>query len=200
MRTRSHALAALARPLLAAGLLAGLAAVGCSSPTRTDAPLEHLTEQYRFACEAWAPGAPPVRRALFDLRLWQIDTATAPATQLVEAIEAVGGRVVYRFHGPMVRAELDVAAVPGLFGARGALNSALTVVDPTSHDVTLLVLLTGNLTADDLRAVEALGGRITNELHAIGGYAVVIDDTRVPAVRALPGVAFAGFNGTGCLA
>ena len=201
MRTRSALLNARRRQLLlAAVLLPIVAAVACSSPTGTDAVLASLVEQqYRFACGAWAPGPPLVERALLDLRLWQIDTASAPTPALVAAIEAAGGRVVYRFHGPMVRAELNLAAVPRLTGPRGPLNSATTVVDPSVHDVRLIVMLEHDLAEADLQAVAALGGRVTHEYHAIEGYAVEIADARVPEVRVLPGVKFAGFNATFCL-
>lgn len=200
MRTRSALLGSRLRQLLAAVLLTILAAVACSSPTGTDAELAGLVEQhYRFVCGAWAPGPPLVERALLDLRLWQIDTASAPAPALVAAIEAAGGRVVYRFHGPMVRAELNLAAVPRLAGPRGPLNSATTVVAPSLHDVTLIVMLDHDLAEDDLQAVAALGGRVTHEYHTIEGYAVEIGDARVPEVRALPGVKLAGFNATFCL-
>jgi hypothetical protein len=197
--SRSDTFASLVGRRMAATLMASLAAVGCSPPADTTAPLERLMSSYSFTCGTWRPSAPPVHRALFDLRLWQIDTASVPATQLVEMIEAAGGRVVYRYHGPMVRAELDVAAVPGLAGPRG-LYEAVTVAEPSVHDVTLLVMLTGDLTAADLQAVEALGGRVTREWYAIGGYAAVIDDARVPAVRALPGVKFVGFDSVFCFA
>lgn len=61
-------------------------------------------------------------------------------------------------------------------------------------------MLDHDLTRTDLDAAEALGGRITNEFHAVEGYVVVIDDSLVPRVRALPGIKSSGFNGIGCLA
>ncbi len=200
MHTRLDTFAVLVRPQMTPWLLMGIFALGCSSPTDAAAPVTILTEQeYLFACRSWVPAQPPVQRTLFDVRLWQIDTATAPDELLVKAITAAGGRVVYQFHGPMVRAELDVAVVRRLAGPTGPVSSAVTVVDPDSHDVTLIVLLAHDLTSADLRAAEALGGRVTHEFHALEGYVVVIDDARVPAVRALPGVRLAGFDGTVCL-
>ena len=200
MRTRSALRGSRRRHLLAAVLVTIVVPVACSSPSGTDAVLARLLDHhYRFACGTWAPGSPVVDRALLDLRLWQIDTASAPAPALVGAIEAAGGRIVYRFHGPMVRAELNLAAVPALAGPRGPLNSATTAVDPSLHDVTLIVMLDHDLAEADLQAVAALGGRVTHEYHTFEGYAVDIADARVPDVRALPGVKFAGFTATFCL-
>jgi len=187
------------RATTTAALVAGLAAVSCVSSTATDVPRElPVGQQYSFTCGRWSPGSPAVDRALFDLRLWQDGIESGPAPAFVEAIEAAGGRIVYTFHGPMLRAELDPQAVPALASAR-VLNAANTVADSDVHDVTLVVLLSHNLSAEDLAAAQALGGRITHEYHALEGYAVVIDDARVPDLRALPGVKVAGFNAVFCL-
>jgi hypothetical protein len=182
-------------PAGAGFLFATCMALGCASPGAPDKPVELVTSQYQFACRAWTPSAPPVTRTLIDVRLAQIDTAQRPAADLVRAVVAAGGRIVYEFHGPMVRAELDVAAVPSL----AALNSAITVVQPDSHDVSLIVMLSHNLTDADLQAVEALGGRVIRRFDSIDGYSVVIDDAKVPAVRGLPGVTLAGFDAMGCI-
>src|SRR5437867_526205 len=125
------------RATTTAALVAGLAAVSCVSSTATDVPRElPVGQQYSFTCGRWSPGSPAVDRALFDLRLWQDGIESGPAPAFVEAIEAAGGRIVYTFHGPMLRAELDPQAVPALASAR-VLNAANTVADSDVHDVTL---------------------------------------------------------------
>lgn len=184
-----------------AGLIAGLATAACEATTATtsNAPLELLATEHRFASGAWQPASPPATRTLIDLRFWKDGIATEPAPEDVAAVEAAGGRIVHRFHGPMARAELDISAVPGLAWPRGPLNSAATVPDPGAFEIALIVMLDHDLTADDLRAVEALGGRVTHEYHALEGYAVVIDDARVPEVRGLPGVELAGFSAVYCV-
>src|SRR5437867_3595562 len=149
----------VARASITGALLGGFALVGCSELTVVQTPPVQLTDKvYGFACSHWANSAPPpVARTLFDLRLWQESTETQPAPALVAAIEGAGGRVVYSFHGPMIRAELDVAAVPTLYGAGSALNYAATVTDPGAHDVTLIVMLNHDLTDKDLNAAPAVG-------------------------------------------
>jgi hypothetical protein len=184
-------------PARCALLLTAVATLGCTSPTvAADTPVVPLLgASYTFACGAWQPATPPVQRTLLDVRLSQIDTARAPAPDLLAELTNAGARVVYRYHGPQVRVELDVGAVPALHG----LNFAESVADPDVRDVSLLVMLAHDLTNADIGAVEALGGRVTRRFDAIDGYAVVIDDAKVPAVRALRGVTVAGFDARACL-
>jgi hypothetical protein len=177
-------------------LLCGVVALGawsCTSPT-VDAPAVVLRDTYVFACGRWTPASPPATRTLLDVRSWQNSADDAPAPEILNAIRLAGGRVVYQFHGPMVRAELDVAALSKLQD----VNFAQTVGDPGAHPVRLLVMLSHDLTPADLQAVEALGGRVTSQWDSLDGYAVVIDDARVPDVRALPGVRSTEFDGVGC--
>jgi hypothetical protein len=177
-------------------LLCGVVALGawsCTSPT-VDAPAVVLRDTYVFACGRWTPASPPATRTLLDVRSWQNSADDAPAPEILNAIRLAGGRVVYQFHGPMVRAELDVAALSKLQD----VNFAQTVGDPGAHPVRLLVMLSHDLTPADLQAVEALGGRVTSQWDSLDGYAVVIDDSRVPDVRALPGVRSTEFDGVGC--
>lgn len=172
-----------------------LGASGCTSPTDAAAPVVILPDAtYLFACSAWTPGPPPTTRTLLDIRSWQNSRDPEPSAELVKAIELAGGRAVHRYNGPMVRAELDVAAV-----ARLHANFAQSVADPDSHDVHVIVMLTHPVSAADVQAVEALGGRVLTQWTIVDGYAAVIDDSGVPALRALPGVASASFDGIYCL-
>lgn len=167
---------------------------GCASPTDAVAPVVTFPNAaYLFACNAWTPASPPTTRTLLDIRSMQSSADLEPSRDLVMAIERAGGRVVYRYHGPMVRAELDVAAV-----ARLHVNFAQTVADADAHDVRLIVRLTHPVTTADVQAVQALGGQVLSQWTIIDGYALVIDDARVPDVRALPGVASASFDGVFC--
>jgi hypothetical protein len=175
------------------GLIASLCAFGahgCTSPTDAVAPVVILRDEtYLFACDAWTPATPPTTRTLLDIRSMQNSDA-GPPEDLVRTIERAGGRDVHRYNGPMVRAELNVAAV-----ARLGVNFAQTVADTDAHDVHLIVRLTRPVTAADILALEALGGRVLSQWTIIDGYVAVIDDSKVPALRALPGVGSASFDG-----
>lgn len=185
--------------LAAAHVLVLLTINGCGSPTDGDAELvELIIHPYRFACGEWTPSPPRVERATFDLRLNQSGTDTAPSPALIAAIEAEGGHVVYRFNGPMVRAELNVGAVPRLTYAGGPVNAATVVTALSQRTVTLRVVLDREVGDVDLRAVEALGGRVTHVHHSFHAYVAEIDDARVPELRVLPGVHVVSFVAVYC--
>ena len=185
--------------VVSAALTASLCAYGvqgCTRPTDADTPVVVFPDAaYLFACNAWTPVPPPATRTLLDIRSSQNGTDLEPSVELVRAIERAGGRVVYRYNGPMVRAELNVAAVARL----PVVDFAQTAADPDAHDVRMIVLLSHPVTAADVQAVEALGGRVLSQWTVINGYGVVIDDARVRDVRALPGVASTSFDAMYCL-
>jgi hypothetical protein len=191
----------MARRLGAAGLVALGFAAGCSDPTEPRAPVELLTQRYFFGpCGGgWTPETPPVTRTVVDVRLTDEGRAIGPAPTQVAAVERAGGRILRRFNIGMVRAELDVQAVPSLFGRDGVANYVETVTDLTRHHVTLIVFLSRDLTDAHIAAVEAIGGRIKSRLDALEGYVVEISDDAVPQVRALPDVQSVGANSYGCL-
>lgn len=180
-------------------VLLGLAA-GCSDATEPRARVELLAERYVFGpCgQGWTPEVPPVTRTVVDVRL--LGSGTGPDPAQVAAIERAGGRILRRFNIPMVRAELDIQAVPSLFGPEGVANYAETVTDLARHDVVLIVFLSRDLTDADIAAVQALGGRIQSRLDFLEGYIVEIDDDAIPQVRALPDVKLVGANSYGCYA
>jgi hypothetical protein len=173
-----------------------LSIVGCQSPTAPGLKVAIVDGNYVFACGSWAPSAPPVRRTLMDIGV--VHGVDAPDAAAVTEIEVAGGRTVYRFHGNLVRVELDVATVRTLAGfpiGSGPILYALTVADPSSHSVRLAVMLDHNVRAQDLDALTALGGSIFSAYsfsHLVG---IRIEDDRVPTVRALAGVTEAFIDG-----
>jgi hypothetical protein len=193
----------LARSLIRAGLVAGLAAA-CSDGAAPLAPVELLAQEYVYRpCDggAWTPAVPSASRTVVDIRLPHRDGSDGPPTkEQIAAVERAGGRILYRYNVGMVRAELDVAEVPGLVGLPPRVaNYVRTVTDLDRRDVTLIVMLSHDLTDADIAAVQALGGQIRHRYDALEGYSVVIDDAAIPKVRALPGVKSLGANSVGCI-
>jgi hypothetical protein len=123
-----------------------------------------------------------------------------PTAEQVDAVRDAGGLVTHNFHVPIVRAEIDLDAIPALVGwARpGKAYYAVTVPHPDDFRVELIVMLRRDLTDADIAAVEALGARVVWRYDALDGYTIEIDDAAVPQVRALPGVKDVSKNGLGC--
>ena len=142
----------------------------------------------------------PFRGEIMPERLLQgpfADTMTH-----VTIVRAAGGTNLYAFNLPIVRAELDIDAVPELVG-RGSSATTVdwvkTVVDPANHDVSVFVGLTRELTDADIAAAEALGARVTRRFDFINAFVIDIDDARRPLVRKLPDVRHVEENGLGCV-
>jgi hypothetical protein len=173
------------------------AAVACSDGT---APVVVLPQQHVFGpcAQAWSPAAPPAKRTVVDFHF--AGNGDEPTPKQVRSVLVAGGVVLHRFHVPILRAEIDIDAVPSLVGwpRDGIAHYAVTVLEPANREVELLVMLSRDLTDADIAAVEALGGRILSRWDALDGYAVDIDDAAVPRVRALPGVLSVSKNTFGC--
>ena len=179
---------------------------GCSELFGPDA-VELLLDKYFFGpCGGgWSPAVPPATRTVVDVRVTDDGRSTGPSPAHVAAVRRAGGRILHRYNVGMIRAELDVAAVPSLFepgvlGDFAVANYVATVSDLSRRDITLIVFLSRDLTDDDVAAVEAVGARVLSRLDGLEGYIVEIDDAAIPLVRALPGVQSVGADSYGCLA
>ena len=182
----------------------GIAVVaqGCSITDPSTTPVELLDRVYAFGpcVRQWSPDTPPVERTVVDL--FFANDGAPPTAEQIRMVTHAGGRKLYAFNIPIVRAELDVDNVQDLVGdwSKGKATYARTVVEPANHVVELIVMMSRDLMDSDITAVEALGARVIRRWDFVEGYAVEIDDAAVPSVRALPGVRSVGGNGIGCLA
>jgi hypothetical protein len=160
-----------------------LSIIGCQSPTAPGLKVAIVNGHYVFACGSWAPSAPPVRRTLMDIGVTH--GVDSPDGAAVAEIEAAAGRTVYRFHGNLVRVELDVATVQTLAGfpiRSEPILYAITVADPSSRSVRLAVARDHNVHAQDLDALTALGAAILSAYSFSKLVGIRIEDGRVPEV------------------
>ena len=181
--------------------IVGVTAVACREARTPTGVATLLPQVYTFACERWSPGVPPARRTVLDV-LFRSDSTGRARLSDRQQLEVLGGRIIHVFNVPLVRAEVDIGAVPRLWGASPDRHfiTARTVLDTTALEVGLSVMLDHDLSDTDIAAVETLGGRVTSRWDALEGYAVVVPDSIVPAVRRLPGISVVGDNfGSGCL-
>ena len=185
-------------------LMVSALALACTRSTepRPAVPTELLSTTYRFGpcVHAWEPAVPPAGRTVVDFYYGSEGTGAGQAQ--IAAIERAGGIVTYAFHLPLVRAEVDLDAVPGLIQPLPGAGPyyAITVTEPASHDVSVIVTLDHAVTDADIAAVEALGGRVGFRYTVINGYSLEIDDATIPRLRALAGVRDVELNLTACLA
>jgi hypothetical protein len=185
------------------GLAATCLSGACTGPTGpTTAPILPFTiisnASYSFFCGRWG-GQPPATRTLIDLFPFG-GSPDAPGEAQIEAIEAAGGQVVYRFHADAVRAMIDVDALPALgAGPNETVNWARTVTDPSSHLVDVLVGFDHKPTADDVAAMTAGGGAITSTFLHFNDLGGNVADLTLPSLRARPGVTSVDLDVFGCL-
>ena len=179
-------------------------ALACTHSTepRPAGPTVVLATTYRFGpcVQAWEPSAPPVGRTVVDFYYGSEGTGAGQAQ--IFAIQRAGGVVTYPFHLPLLRAEVDVDAIPRLMqqgsGGTGPYY-AITVPEPSNHDVSVIVTLDHPVTDADIASAQALGGRVGFRYTVINGYSLQIDDTAIPRLRALSGVKDVELNLTACL-
>jgi hypothetical protein len=179
---------------------AALAFAGCAngSPTEPTAPVEILATKYTLGCGKWSPAVPPVRRTVVDMQFTGEETTLNAG---LEAIRLNGGVVTHIFAvGGYVRAEIDVERLLPLNGPPSFfLWHAVTVSNPASFRVAVIVGLDHPVTDEDVKAAEALGATIRRRFTIINAYSAEIDDSQVPLLRALPGVRYVEDNGFGCV-
>jgi hypothetical protein len=119
-------------------------------------------------------------------------------------VSAHGGRVLYRFQHPIVRAEIfpfqieRVAAAGGLFLPDG-VNHVRSVPSVERMDVEILVMYRAPVRESDLQNIKKLGARVKHVFASIDGLSADIPDQSIRALRSDPSVFYVGFNGIGCV-
>ena len=185
------------RALWALPLLLGALALRASAAPKGGGPPGRTV--YQYACGGWSPEEPKAKKALFDVyfgRQRATDPDDGPSQAQREAIENLGGRIVYEYHVPMVRARLRVEAV-GLLEA----NFVRSVSKPQKqrHVVDAIIGIPVPLSDLDREFLEDLGVIISREL-GFGAVSAIVPDESIPAIRSHEGVRYLEVNGIGaCL-
>jgi hypothetical protein len=122
----------------------------------------------------------------------------APTAHDIALVTAHGGRVLYRFHIPAVRARMVLSRIPDLVGA-GEWITVREVPDPTRYDLELSVGFTRPLTDADVEDFVRLGGRVTYAWDFINALAGILPDRSIPAYQERADVAWVQANGVSCL-
>ncbi|CAN5145691.1 hypothetical protein BH20GEM2_BH20GEM2_07290 [soil metagenome] len=146
------------------------------------------TERLMFVCD-WTPERPTAERIVADVRLRSGDANRVPTDQELEALRRAGARILHVFNVAMVRAEISTDRIPALIRSWDPIAEwAATVPDPDNFDVELQIFFVDAPRDEDLRAIEALGGRVRGGLGVRGVLYVVAPDAAVPQLARLPRV------------
>lgn len=140
-----------------------------------------------FACGDWVPPGPPdsawVLADLFFRVRSEIAPFEAPEPESLERVQALGGRVLFRFAFPAARVRITPAAIP-LLAWRGDLDHARTVPDARRYDWQVLVEFTRPLQSADSLDFVSLGGRVRIVASSVSGIYGELPNQSVIALRA----------------
>jgi hypothetical protein len=121
-----------------------------------------------------------------------------PSDGDVDLVESHGGRTLYRFHIPAVRARMILSRIPDLV-AQGTWITVRDVPDATRYDVPLTVGFTRPLTDNDLEQFESLGGRVDYRWDFINALAGPLPDHSIADLWSRPDVAYVVAESVSCL-
>jgi len=121
-----------------------------------------------------------------------------PTEEDVAHVRSHGGRVLFRFHVPAVRARIMLSSIPDLV-RDGFWITVRDVPDATRYDLELNIGFDRPLRDSDEELIADLGGRIRYWWDFIDGMAIVLPDRSVPVLRGRDDVAYVQVNGVACL-
>lgn len=200
---------------LLATLLLGASLAACVGPTEYASPLESLPlrdltldptlitpPSIVYACGRWTPAdAPRAGWVLVDVQFGRrsdADPLDRPRDADVALVGRHGGRVVHRFHAPVVRAWMETARIPEL-AAAGHFVAVLDVPDAARYDVPVIASYHAPVRDADVRAFERLGGLVTRRFDVSPLIAGIVPDHSLPGLRREAAVDFVELNGVACL-
>lgn len=125
-------------------------------------------------------------------------TSDGPRQSDLDLVRSHGGRVLYNFNVPAVRARMFVSRIPDLV-LKGSWISVREVPDATRYDVVVAVGFSRLLNDADVELYESLGGRIEYRWDRIQALSGILPDRSIPALRAKPGVEYVEVNSVVCL-
>lgn len=188
---------AASKRLVGASVAAILAAACGSNPLGPADPVPILDAVYVFSCGGWSPAEPPAWRTLVDLTVWNGGAGSQPALEVVDVIKASNGRIRRVFNTSRLRVEINVPQIEVIYRIDGRviIERAETVDDPLDVHLRVAISYDRSITADDLARIAALGGVVDGSTSTT--VTAIVDDPRLPEIRALPGVVSAEDAGAG---
>jgi hypothetical protein len=116
----------------------------------------------------------------------------------VRSVHRHGGRVLYVFDVPAVRARIDSEALLQLVRS-GFRVTAYDVPDPRRYDLSLIVGYRRPILDSDLARIAELGGRVRTRFDFIRALSIEIPERSVQALRVSSNVLYVELNGIACI-
>jgi len=145
---------------------------------------------YLFICGTWEPEEPKAAWGLFDVFF---GIHGGPTEAQLHAIQNAGGRIVYEFNLPVVRARLPVSAVPLV-----EAEYVQSVSRPNVHADDVIIGIPLPLSDLDRQFLDDIGAIVLNEFDFIDAIHAIVPDESIPALALLPGVSYIELNGFRC--
>lgn len=121
-----------------------------------------------------------------------------PTASDIDLVAKHGGRVLFSFNVPAVRARIILSRIPDLV-KNGFWVTVRDVPDPTRYDVPLSVGLTRALEDSDVEQFATLGGRVEYRFNSIRSLSGVLPNQSIPTLRSRSDVRYVEVNSIGCL-
>jgi hypothetical protein len=152
---------------------------------------------YEYLCGFWIPEEPRTNWILVDVCMCGFDGGrdfTGPTEAQREVIRELGGKLLYEFNVPFIRARMPVAAM----GSLDYFCWVQSVSHPRRYPVEMFIGLNGPLSAADRAFLESLGVVIVREPPHGRSVLAIIPDASIPAVRTQGGFRYVEPNGRVC--
>ena len=134
-----------------------------------------------------------------DLQLRTGTENRPPTLDEVRRVEALGGRIIHRFHVALLRVDVDTAALYALTSGPGAIaDAAFAVLDSTRVRFRGQVYFSQDATAADRAGLRALG-LAALESPRPDLVTAFIPDSVTPTVAQMPGVRLVRVARIGCV-
>jgi hypothetical protein len=137
---------------------------------------------YEYMCGTWVPEAPNTRWVLLDVCMCGWDGGSVyhePTEAQREVIRSLGGKILYEFNVPFIRARLPFSEVENL----DFWCWAQSVPHPKRYPVDLLIGLEEPLSDRDREFLSSLGVVILSESSGRPSIHAIVPDASIPAIR-----------------
>jgi hypothetical protein len=135
---------------------------------------------------------------LVDIHFGRTNAGGGPSSEDIRSVQRQGGRVLFLFGVPAVRARIDTDGLRQLVKSVSGIT-VYDVPDPTRYDLSVIVVYGRPIEDLDLARIAELGGRIFSHLNSNIMLGIELPQRSIRPLRISSGVRHAGLNQILCL-